>query len=750
MVCRQTQAEFGRYVEDEALAEEGLAKGHAESARDVDVALAGTQAKYYQAGRELYQYTAQELLNAVFESTDTPSNAELYTGLIKANWLSRDMAESEDRIAYAEDLADAHESHEYARALKSKTYQQARVSAQETRDNAHAALWADFAVLQAETYANQISSWSTSGATPWHVHAADTAAAFEDWAAVDQVESVTRQIDENEANRIYEHAVEDERKLLRSTRASDQADQAIYSQQQREAGYEWVVDENGDGSWVFASDPAERYQSSTVSTPTELTPDRASDPTWGEENLDEAAFAAEYNLNGAFGSRLGNGEGIEEIGLTEGNPGTMRGQGFDRENAFAVIGRSQNQANSNPVNVAWGGNLRNQNTNGGGNPTMMTEGSSVSTEREGAEPPEGDNGYRGQNSEETPTGQVPTPSVPSPPSEPSGTAIALDSTTSEGDSCDCDCEEETPVFEPAEELTWLDYVENVKPDVAEFLRDRNVVLERRRLYWVNFVVEDRVDENGNPYTAFIVDDNEGWVNDWFGGTSTYDIVSWIIADVERQDSYKKWQKEKYQQQGPQWEAPSPTSGMTPEELMAAAGAAEEDLNEAAWKRWNNEHFGPGGSADQLLLSVGGFAAGAAAANHKGFVRGQNRINLENHRLDASRGFDAAKNTYRVNPAPETPETGDLFERTFNTSEGTLGFLAEVEVQGGTLILRDVAIYGPRPLTGMLNDVLAARSKIIDEARAMGFQKLQITGTRVQGSSSANPGHCIDITIDLYK
>ncbi|MCG6158094.1 Hint domain-containing protein [Rubinisphaera margarita] len=210
-----------------------------------------------------------------------------------------------------------------------------------------------------------------------YVHAADTAAAFEDWATVDQAESVTRQIDENEANRIYEHLVEDERELLRSTRASDQADQAIYSQQQREAGYEWVIDENGDGSWVFASDPAERYQSSTVSTPTELTPDRASDPTWGEENLDEAAFAAEYNLNGAFGSRLGNGEGIEEIGLTEGNPGTMRGQGFERENAFAAIGRSQNQANSNPVNVAWDGNLRNQNTNGGGNPTMMTEGSPV-------------------------------------------------------------------------------------------------------------------------------------------------------------------------------------------------------------------------------------------------------------------------------------------------------------------------------------------------------------------------------------
>jgi hypothetical protein len=99
-----------------------------------------------------------------------------------------------------------------------------------------------------------------------------------------------------------------------------------------------------------------------------------------------------------------------------------------------------------------------------------------------------------------------------------------------------------------------------------------------------------------------------------------------------------------------------------------------------------------------------------------------------------------------------PQTGSLFERTFQTSKGPVGFLAEVEVRGKTLHLQDAVIYGEgvTPLTGLTKEVLAARTQLITEARAMGFERLRITGHRVASSSSANPGHLVDLSIDLSE
>lgn len=74
------------------------------------------------------------------------------------------------------------------------------------------------------------------------------------------------------------------------------------------------------------------------------------------------------------------------------------------------------------------------------------------------------------------------------------------------------------------------------------------------------------------------------------------------------------------------------------------------------------------------------------------------------------------------------------------------------MEGDTLILRDVVVYGrgSSPLTGLTREALAARSQLVNEAKALGFRKLRITGERIQSSSSANPGHPIDIMIDLTK
>ena len=105
-----------------------------------------------------------------------------------------------------------------------------------------------------------------------------------------------------------------------------------------------------------------------------------------------------------------------------------------------------------------------------------------------------------------------------------------------------------------------------------------------------------------------------------------------------------------------------------------------------------------------------------------------------------------------NAGPAVPRTGDLFERTFQTPKGPVGFLAETAVEGDTLILKDVVVYGEgtTPLTDLTREAFAARTQLIEEAKALGFKKLRITGQRVQTSSSGNPGHVIDITIDLTK
>lgn len=99
-----------------------------------------------------------------------------------------------------------------------------------------------------------------------------------------------------------------------------------------------------------------------------------------------------------------------------------------------------------------------------------------------------------------------------------------------------------------------------------------------------------------------------------------------------------------------------------------------------------------------------------------------------------------------------PKTGELFERTFQTSKGPVDFLAETVVDGDTLLLKDVVVYGrdPSNLTGLTKEALAARTQLVNEAIVWGFKKLRITGQRIQSSSSANPGHTIDITIDLTK
>jgi hypothetical protein len=77
-------------------------------------------------------------------------------------------------------------------------------------------------------------------------------------------------------------------------------------------------------------------------------------------------------------------------------------------------------------------------------------------------------------------------------------------------------------------------------------------------------------------------------------------------------------------------------------------------------------------------------------------------------------------------------------------------LAEVIIIDKVLHLQDVVIYGQGQLSGLLRELLQAKTQLINEAKAAGFDILRITGRRVPGSSSAHPGKTVDVTIDLTK
>ena len=91
--------------------------------------------------------------------------------------------------------------------------------------------------------------------------------------------------------------------------------------------------------------------------------------------------------------------------------------------------------------------------------------------------------------------------------------------------------------------------------------------------------------------------------------------------------------------------------------------------------------------------------------------------------------------------------GDVIFRELQTSQGLLDVAAEVRIQGGTLHLKDIAVYprGAESLTLGPREVLALRNQLAREAAGLGFDELRITGTRLTG---ANPGKQPDLLIDL--
>ena len=98
------------------------------------------------------------------------------------------------------------------------------------------------------------------------------------------------------------------------------------------------------------------------------------------------------------------------------------------------------------------------------------------------------------------------------------------------------------------------------------------------------------------------------------------------------------------------------------------------------------------------------------------------------------------------------EYDDLFEMTFQTSKGQVDLIAEKEISGALLHLKDTTVFatGGTPLSGLGREALEARSQLYDQVRSMGFDKLRITANRVGTSTSAKPGKLPDYLIDLTK
>lgn len=154
-----------------------------------------------------------------------------------------------------------------------------------------------------------------------------------------------------------------------------------------------------------------------------------------------------------------------------------------------------------------------------------------------------------------------------------------------------------------------------------------------------------------------------------------------------------------------------------------------------------DYYGPGGATGYSTLgaaskAVNYAAAGAAAAYGAGFLG------------PAASGMGGSLISLGVSSGPALFAAGQLFEHTFETNAGEVGFLAEVESTGSTLILKDVAVY-PTGTSGSLNvgtgQVMQALHQLENLARSQGFSQLQITGTRLSG---ANPGGLVNITRNL--
>jgi hypothetical protein len=117
------------------------------------------------------------------------------------------------------------------------------------------------------------------------------------------------------------------------------------------------------------------------------------------------------------------------------------------------------------------------------------------------------------------------------------------------------------------------------------------------------------------------------------------------------------------------------------------------------------------------------------------------------------GGDGGKRSGGSQPSFRSFKSGDLFERRIQTARGPVDVVAEVEIRGNRLILKDLSVYreGGAAIGESFAELHSATRSLAREAASSGFKTLEVQFTRVPGSSSVAKGsRKITINLDKYR
>jgi len=97
-----------------------------------------------------------------------------------------------------------------------------------------------------------------------------------------------------------------------------------------------------------------------------------------------------------------------------------------------------------------------------------------------------------------------------------------------------------------------------------------------------------------------------------------------------------------------------------------------------------------------------------------------------------------------------PAPGELFERTYDLDGVEVGLLAEVEIDGSQVHLKDIAVFPSgvdQASPGLAAVRRVLRQELLPELAAEGFTSARISGVRVTGPT---PGRRVDLVFDLSE
>ena len=108
-----------------------------------------------------------------------------------------------------------------------------------------------------------------------------------------------------------------------------------------------------------------------------------------------------------------------------------------------------------------------------------------------------------------------------------------------------------------------------------------------------------------------------------------------------------------------------------------------------------------------------------------------------------------KDSLRI--AVEHARSGEdgLLEYSFNTRQGSVIVLADVTLDGDTIICGNLCVYAASDPPGIkkstiMRELLTEFSSIRKAAHSLGYAQIYVQGLRTIGSSSANVGKLVDV------